>query len=187
MDLISLIVLAFGLSFDTFSVSISCGIKDKEIKFIEAARIAFYFAFFQAFMPVLGWLLGITIRDYVVEIDHWIAFGLLSVIGIKMLIDSMSNNQNNENCIDIQNIKVILTLSVATTIDAFVIGLTFAFLQINMLKAIIIIGIITFLTAMFGMLFGKKAGQYFGKKIEIIGALILISIGVKILIEHLTA
>lgn len=185
MDFFSLLILALGLSFDTFSVSIFCGIKDNKIKFLEASRIAFYFAFFQAFMPVLGWILGFSIRQYVIEIDHWIAFGLLSFIGIKMLIDSFQSSRDEENCVDVQNIKVILTLSLATTIDAFVVGLTFALLQINMVEAIIVIGFVTFVVAMMGILFGKKAGEYFGKKVEIIGALILILIGLKILLEHL--
>jgi manganese efflux pump family protein len=183
MNIIVLILIAISLSFDTFAVSVSCGCIESNIQFRQAARIAFFFALFQAVMPVLGWLLGSSVSLYIQAFDHWIAFGLLSLIGGKMIAESFNNKE--EKAIDIFSIRVILTLSFATTIDAFIIGIVFASLKTNLFLAVPIIGIITFLAAMLGMLFGKKVESLFGKKIEIAGGIILIAIGTKILIEHL--
>ena len=183
MGLIPLLFLSIGLSFDTFAVSIGCGIIEKEIKFFQAARIAIFFAIFQAIMPLLGWLLGYTIKDYIITIDHWLAFILLSIVGGKMIIESFKADE--EKTINPRRLKVILVMSLATTIDAFVVGITFAFLNVNLMLSSFIIGMITFLAAMLGMLFGKNIGAHFGKKMEIVGGLILIGLGIKILLEHL--
>lgn len=183
MGIIPLIILGIGLSFDTFAVSVSCGIIEKQIRFIQAARIAIFFAVFQAIMPILGWLLGYSVRSYIEQFDHWIAFALLVAVGTKMILESFK--RDTKECINPHDIKVILTLSFATTIDALVVGITFAFLNINLPLAAIIIGTVTFIAAMLGMLFGKKVGSVFGKKMEIVGGLILIIIGVKILLEHI--
>ena len=178
-----LFMLAIGLSFDTFAVSLTCGCIEQKILFRQAVRIAFFFAFFQAFMPVLGWLLGSSVKQYVEAFDHWIAFGLLSILGIKMIIESIRGEEGEK--VDIFNLKVILSMSVATTIDAFIVGIVFASLSTNLFLAIPIIGSVTFVVAMLGMLFGKNAGKLLGKKMEIVGGLILIAIGVKVLVEHL--
>jgi manganese efflux pump family protein len=183
MGIIPLLILGIGLSFDTFAVSVSCGIVEKEIRFIQAVRIAIFFAVFQAFMPIIGWLLGYAVKSYIEQFDHWIAFALLTAVGIKMILESFQNE--DEKSINPHDIKVILTLSFATTIDALVVGITFAFLNINLPLAALIIGTVTFIVAMLGMLFGKKVGSVFGKKMEIVGGLILMIIGIKILIEHL--
>jgi len=184
MNFLSLLLISIGLSLDTFAVSVSCGIKEKNIRFFEATRIASFFAIFQAAMPVIGWWLGMTVSRYVMPFDHWIAFGLLTLIGLKMIADTW-NHDNPETCLDIYNIKVILSLSMATTIDAFIIGFTFVFININLPFAVMVIGFTTYLFAMLGMLFGKKIGQKVGNKAELLGGIILIGVGLKILLEHL--
>ena len=180
--LLTLFLLGIGLSFDTFAVSISCGLTDEKISFWQAARIAIFFAFFQATMPLLGYFLGSKVRNLIEPVDHWVAFTLLSLIGLKMIWESFKADAEKFNPHDV---KVILTMSLATTVDAFIVGITFAFTQINLLQATIIIGMVTFLAAMLGMLFGKKIGSKLGKKAEILGGVILIVIGLKILTEHL--
>jgi manganese efflux pump family protein len=183
MGIIALVLLGIGLSFDTFAVSVSCGLIEKRIRFLEATKIAFTFAVFQALMPVLGWFLGLSIKNYIVQIDHWVAFFLLLLIGLKMIYESISDKADKN--INPRDLKVILMFAVATTIDALAVGVTFAFLNVKLIRAALIIGIITYIVSMLGILFGKKAGNFFGKKIEIAGGLILIAIGVKILVEHL--
>lgn len=183
MGIIPLILLGIGLSFDTFAVSISCGIMERDIRFWQAVRIALFFAFFQAIMPLLGWLIGISIREYIIQVDHWIAFTLLSLIGGKMILESFKKDEDKD--FNPKNLKIIILMSFATTIDAFIIGITFAFLDVNLPLAAFIIGSVTFIAAMLGMLFGKSIGNALGKKMEIVGGLILFSLGVKILLEHM--
>lgn len=185
MDFFSTILLSIGLSLDTFAVSVSCGIKEKNIQFLEATRLAVFFAVFQATMPILGWLLGISVAHIVVSFDHWLAFGLLAIIGIKMIVDTWGRENDQVSCLDIHDLKVVFTLSLATTIDAFVVGFTFAFLNTSLPVTIAMIGITTYIFAMLGMLFGKTMGQRLGSKVEMLGGVILIGIGLKILIEHL--
>ncbi|MGC8825098.1 MAG: manganese efflux pump MntP family protein [Bacteroidales bacterium] len=179
-----MILISMGLSLDTFAVSVSCGIKEKNIQFYEATRIALFFAFFQATMPIVGWLLGSSVSHYIKSVDHWLAFGLLTIIGIKIILDAWNRNEQ-EPCINIYDLKVILSLSLATTLDAFVIGFTFAFLDARLTLTILIIGFTTYVFAMLGMLFGKKLGHRTGSKIEMLGGVILIGIALKILLEHL--
>ncbi len=183
MEIYALFLLAIGLSFDTFAVSISCGLIEKNIKFLRASRIAVIFAIFQAVMPIIGWMLGLSIKKYIAQVDHWIAFGLLSLVGIKMIYDSFKKDE--EKNFKPQDLKVILFLSIATTIDAFAIGITLAFLNVKLFLASFIIGAVTYTASMLGMLFGKNLGSRFGKKMEIIGGLMLIFIGAKILVDHL--
>lgn len=182
MDLLTLFLLSIGLCFDTFAVSVSSGLLRKEIIFWQAVRIAFFLALFQAIMPVLGWLGGITIKGWIESYDHWIALGILSILGIKMLIESFKKSE--EKNINPLDIKVIISMALATSIDAFAVGISFAIIEVNMLLAFIIIGSVTFIASMLGILFGKKTGSHFGQKMEIIGGLILIAIGIKIVIEH---
>ncbi len=182
MGLITLFLLAIGLCFDTFAVSVSSGLLRKEIVFWQAVRIAFFLAVFQAVMPVLGWLGGITIKDWIAPFDHWVALGILSILGVKMLLESLKKNE--EKNINPLDIRVIISMALATSIDAFAVGISFAIIEVNMLLAVIIIGSVTFIASMLGILFGKKTGSHFGQKMEIIGGLILIAIGIKIVIEH---
>lgn len=183
MEVLTLLIIAIGLSFDSFAISISCGLVHKDIKFSDAAKIAFLLALFQGLMPVAGWFIGSQVKMYIINIDHWVAFSLLFFIGLKMIIDS--KKEKCDKNINPLKFTVAITLAIATSIDAFIIGIGFALIEVNIYLAVIIIGAITFLISMLGMLCGKKTGEKFGSKMEIIGGLILISIGLKILIEHL--
>lgn len=178
------IFLAIGLSFDSFAVSVCSGLNVPHIRFIQATKIAFSLAVFQALMPLVGWMIGNSIKDYIEPVDHWIAFGLLGLIGGKMIFESILGSEERE----IKNPllwKVILMLSLATSIDALAVGFSFATLLDKIMVVVIIIGFVTFIASMLGILLGKKTGPRFNQYAEILGGLILIIIGTKILIEHL--
>ena len=184
MDLITTILIALGLTGDTLAVSVSTGLSLTKIRFFQAVRIAIVLAVFQALMPLIGWFLGIQIKDLISEFDHWIAFALLFAIGGKMIYETFKEEEE-EKVFNPLKIKVLLGIAIATSIDALVVGVSFAFIDTNILLSIIIIGVLTFLVAMIGVFIGKKTGHLFGKKVEIIGGLILMGIGTKILIQHL--
>lgn len=155
----------------------------QEIKFWQAVPIAASLAFFQAFFPVIGWLAGTTLHDLINSVDHWIAFGLLALIGIKMMVEGTRPNGTMQN-LNPSKISVILGLSVATSIDALVVGLSFGFLEIPVLIPVVIIGVVTFVASMLGMLFGKKIPAKRSHQSLIIGGIILTAMGIKILVEH---
>jgi len=184
MNYLTIIIIAIGLSFDTFAVSISSGLLKKDIMFLSALKIAFSLAFFQSVMPLLGWLAGTGIKDSIKSFDHWVAFSLLAIIGLKMIYESL-RPEKHKNGTDPLNYYYILGISIATSLDALFVGFSFAFLDFPIYASMLIIGGITFLISMSGILFGKKTGNKYGKKMEILGGLILIVIGAKILIEHL--
>jgi putative Mn2+ efflux pump MntP len=184
MDIITIISVAFGLAMDAFAVSITSGITIRHLRINHALRIAIFFGSFQAIMPVIGWLAGLSLRDFISGVDHWIAFGLLSFIGCKMIYEAISI-EAGEKGINPLNFYVLLMLSVATSIDALAVGVSFAFLKISIATPIIAIGIVTFLLSYLGTFVGNRVGHFFEKKIEILGGLILIGIGVKIVVEHL--
>jgi len=169
---------------DAFAVSITSGITIRYLRIKHALKIALFFGFFQAIMPVIGWLSGISLRNIISGVDHWVAFGLLSVIGCKMIYESFKL-QSKEEKIDPQKIYVLFILSIATSIDALAVGLSLSFLKVAIILPAIIIGIVTFLLSFLGVYVGNKAGHFFERKIEVIGGLILIGIGIKILVEHL--
>jgi putative Mn2+ efflux pump MntP len=183
IEFITIFLIAIGLCFDSFAVSVSSGLMMKHIKFIDAMKISFSLAFFQGMMPLIGWFAGKRISDYLSNYDHWIAFGLLLIIGLRMIWESQKPDE--EKTFNPLNIWFIIYMSIATSIDALIVGLSFAFFDTDIYASIIIIGIVTFIAAMLGILFGKKAGAHFGKKMEILGGIILIVIALKILIEHL--
>lgn len=184
MDIITTILIALGLAMDAFAVSITSGIAIKHLKINHALRIAEFFGLFQAFMPLIGWLAGISLMNYISGIDHWIAFGLLAFIGCKMIYES-TKIEDSEKETNPLNLYVLLLLSIATSIDALAVGVSFAFLQTAIVTPMIIIGTITFALSFIGVFIGDKSGHLFENKIEIAGGLILIGIGIKILIEHL--
>jgi len=184
MNFIWLILLSIGLCFDTLAVSVSIGINDRKVVFLQAFRIAFILAFFQALMPFLGWLSGKTLENYIAPVDHWVALVLLTLVGGKMIFESFSNNDDDEP-MNINSLKLIITLAIATSIDAFAVGIPLGFTDVNIWIAASVIGLFTGVTAMFGMLIGKKAAGLLGPKIEIIGGLILIGLGLKIFLEHM--
>ena len=180
---ITILVIAFGLAMDSFSVSIANGLATKTFKISKALTIALFFGFFQGLMPIFGWLAGESIADYISAFDHWVAFGLLTIIGVKMIYESITNKPNN--FLRAYTIKVILILSIATSIDALAVGLSFSFLNISIFFPAIIIGVITFFLSFLGVYVGRRFGKILKNRIEILGGLILIIIGLKILLEHI--
>ncbi len=185
MDLISTILLAIGLSMDAVAVSISTSLSVKEIKIHYALRMALFFGLFQAAMPLIGWLAGVGFRNLIQGVDHWIAVILLGIIGGRMIygsfkIDCETTPKNP------MNLYTLLGLSVATSIDALAAGVSFAVLEMNILTVIAIIGFTTFLLSFIGTRIGKRVGCHFGSRIELLGGIILVGIGVRILIQHLT-
>ena len=166
---------------DSFSVSIANGLATKTFRIYNALTIALFFGFFQALMPIFGWIAGESIADYISAFDHWIAFILLTFIGVKMIYESISNKLNT---FQDYTIKVILILSIATSIDALAVGLSFSFLDISIFFPAVIIGIVAFLMSFFGVYIGRRFGNFLKNRIEILGGLILIFIGLKILFEH---
>ncbi|MBN2635221.1 MAG: manganese efflux pump [Prolixibacteraceae bacterium] len=178
------LLIGSGLSFDSFAVSVSCGLVKREIHFFQAIVVAGSLAFFQAIFPVIGWLIGNSVKDLISSIDHWIAFGLLSFIGIKMILEGIKPDGRLKN-FNPFDLKVLLGLSVATSIDALVVGISFGFLNLPILYPIIIIGAVTFIASMLGMLFGKNIPAKRSHQSLIAGGIILSFIGLKILIEHI--
>jgi putative Mn2+ efflux pump MntP len=146
--------------------------------------MAFFFGGFQALMPLIGSLAGISVKEYVADYDHWMAFALLSAVGAKMIYESFKITPAEEN-FNPENILVLLVLSVATSIDALVVGITLSFLQVSIAIAVVIIGLVTFILSYLGVLIGKRFGHFFENKIEAVGGLVLIGLGAKILFEHL--
>ncbi|MCU0371512.1 MAG: manganese efflux pump MntP family protein [Bacteroidales bacterium] len=184
MGTITLLLIAVGLSFDTFAVSVSTGLTVSRIRFRTAVRVACILAFFQAVMPLIGWIAGELVAERIARFDHWIAFGLLFILGAKMIYESFREEDMNSNT-DPLRFGSLVMMAIATSIDALVVGVSFAFVDQNIYWSIAVIGCITFLVAMLGMLFGKMVGGRLGKRMEIVGGLILIGIGIKILVEHL--
>jgi manganese efflux pump family protein len=187
MELITLILLSIGLSVDSFAVSVSSGVIISGITFRKATRIAFFLAIFQAVMPLIGWFIGKRIESLVESFDHWLAFGLLAIIGGKMILESLKPHKDAARKSNPMELKVLLGMSLATSIDALVVGISFGFIQVDLWFASVIIGFTTFVFSMLGILFGKKIGGRFGEKMEIIGGIVLILIGLKILFQHLMA
>lgn len=187
MDLISTIVLACGLAMDAFAVSISSSIVLKEIKWSHALKFGLFFGVFQAGMPLIGWLAGIGFRSLIQGIDHWIAFGLLVLIGGKMIRESFKKDETDCNSPANNPLKfhVLLGLSIATSIDALAAGVSFGLLKLNIVTVITIIGAVTFALSTLGARIGKRLGSRFGERVELLGGIILVGIGVKIVIEHI--
>lgn len=185
MGLLELFMIAVGLSMDAFAVSVCRGLKMPKLNLRQGFVIALFFGGFQAVMPLIGWLLGKQFEAYIIKIDHWIAFILLSIIGIKMIVEALRDDETVENERDDFSIKELLILAIATSIDALAVGITFAFLQVSIVPAVSFIGITTFILAFIGVIIGKAFGVKYKSKAEIAGGVILILIGLKILLDHL--
>lgn len=183
MGLIELCILSIGLAMDAFAVSVCKGLSMKRMKWKNAIIIGAYFGYFQALMPALGYLLGYNFQDRISNIDHWIAFILLGVIGINMIKEAISKENDVHN--DSVKFKDMIVLAIATSIDALAVGITFAFLNVNLILAISLIGIITFIISVLGVKVGNIFGDKYEKKAEFAGGIILIFLGIKILVEHL--
>lgn len=183
MNIIQVVLIGIGLSMDAFAVSVCKGLKMKKIDIKYSILIAAFFGFFQALMPLVGWLLGTQFEKYITSFDHWIAFGLLAVIGGKMIYEAFQ--KEGDSCPITYDIKELFTLAIATSIDALAVGITFAFLKANIWTSIFIIGVLTFVISLIGVLIGNRFGVKYKNKAEFAGGAILILIGLKILLEHL--
>ena len=183
MELFEIVVIGIGLAMDAFAVSVCKGLSMKKLDWKKTIIIALYFGIFQALMPVLGYFLGSTFSSFVQQVDHWIAFILLAIIGGNMIKDSTDDEEEKRN--DKVDVKTMILLAIATSIDALAVGVTFAFFEVNLLLAISIIGIITFVLSILGVIIGNKFGDKFQNRAELAGGIILIIIGLKILLEHL--
>jgi putative Mn2+ efflux pump MntP len=186
MDYITIIAIALGLSFDTFAVSLSYGVVRSGILFFQATRIALVLALFQGGLTVAGYFLGSIISEALQAFDHWIALALLSFLGFKMLIESFNRKGNDEKR-DFDNSIVLITVAVGTSIDAFAVGISLAILNVMIWSTGILIGAVTFIASMTAIRIGKSAGRRLGNKVELVGGLILIAIGIKIFLEHILA
>jgi putative Mn2+ efflux pump MntP len=183
MDLLTIILISVGLAMDALAVSIAKGIVIERSRKKSGLLLATFFGGFQMLMPAVGWYVGQSFKEIIMSVDHWIAFGLLTVIGSKMIYDSTKKGNENEE--QTLRLHTLLSLAVATSIDALMVGLSFGFLQTSIIAPILTIGIITFTLSIVGFSFGCALGDSFGTKIKIVGGLILIVIGIRILIEHL--
>ena len=184
MSFITIILLAIALAMDAFAVSIASGIAIKDLRIKHSFIIASWFGIFQAVMPLLGWLGGSRLQRFISHIDHWIVFGMLLIIGSKMIYEAFQI-EAVENRSDPMDIAVLFTLSIATSIDAFAAGVSFALLHTGVVSPIIIIGIITFIMSFTGVWIGNRGTHFFEKKMEVAAGVVLIAIGLKVLISHI--
>lgn len=182
MGFISILLTSFALAMDAFAVSVTKGITLKKINLTIALKIAFFFGLFQGVMPVIGWSLGINFESYIKSVDHWIAFFLLTFIGLKMIFEAREDD-NDESSSTLETRELVM-LSIATSIDALALGVSFAFLNISILPVATSIGLVTFITCFIGVLLGKSIGSIFKNYAQFIGGVILILIGFNILNEH---
>ena len=188
MGFVELFLIGVGLSMDAFAVSICKGLGMRRLNMRQALVIGLFFGGFQALMPLIGWALGTQLADFITPIDHWIAFILLVLIGGKMLIDAFSGGDEQEAADpkDVRlDLKELLMLAIATSVDALAVGITFAFLGVNIVVAIAVIGVTTFALSVVGVAVGHAFGARYEKGATIVGGVVLILIGCKILLEHL--
>ena len=184
MSFIEVFLIAVGLAMDAFAVSVCKGLKMRRVDYKYTLIIAFFFGFFQAMMPAIGWLAGKQFESYINSIDHWIAFILLAFIGGRMVWEALHEDDEDDSHI-VYDFKEITMLAVATSIDALAVGISFAFLQVRILPSVTAIGVITFLLSIVGVLIGNRFGMKFKTKAEVAGGVILVLIGLKILLEGL--
>lgn len=183
MGLIELFLIAVGLSMDAFAVSVCKGLAMPKCTFKKAAIVGLWFGGFQALMPAIGYILGAQFQEAIASIDHWIAFVLLALIGGNMIHEALDNDEEEADAS--LDVKTMFLLAVATSIDALAIGITFAFLKVNIIPAVCFIGIVTFIISFAGVKIGNIFGARYKNKAEIVGGIILILLGLKILLEHL--
>jgi putative Mn2+ efflux pump MntP len=181
----ALLFIALGVSADAFAVALTKGVHMRRFNLRNAVVIALTFGLFQALMPVLGWLVGTQFARYITEVDHWVAFGLLAIVGGKMLWEAFSTHEDTERDTDTLDVKQLLLLAIATSIDALAVGITFAFVPVSIGGAATLIGVTTAAFAFAGVVIGRRVGARFGKPAEIVGGVVLILIGTRILLDHL--
>ena len=183
MSAVELLLLSIGLAMDAFAVSVCKGISMKKMNWKKAIIIGLYFGGFQALMPTIGYFLGSAFQSLITSIDHWIAFILLGIIGGGMIKEAFEDDKENVN--DDVGFKTMIILAIATSIDALAVGITFAFLNVNLILAVSLIGIITFIISVIGTKIGNRFGDKYERKAEMVGGIILIFLGIKILLEHI--
>lgn len=183
MESLEIVLVSIGLAMDAFAVSVCKGLSMKKMDWKKAIIIGLWFGFFQGFMPVLGYILGSNFEHLIVSVDHWIIFALLSFIGIKMIKEALGGDSENVN--DDIGFKTMILLAFATSIDALAVGITFAFLDTNIMIAALLIGIITWVLSVCGVKIGNKFGDKYERKSEFVGGIILVFLSIKILLEHL--
>ena len=186
MGFFEIFMIGVGLSMGAFAASICKGLNMRRLNIKNMLIIGLFFGGFQALMPAVGWLLGKQFESYITSVDHWVAFALLVFIGGKMIYDVFTE-KNEDECGEKTNrldMKEVLTLAVATSIDALAVGISFAFLQVDILKAVSVIGVTTFVLSVIGVAVGNVFGSKYEKKATLAGGIILILIGLKILLEH---
>jgi len=178
-----LFLIAVGLSMDAFAVAVCKGLSVPKIQIKHWVITGLYFGGFQALMPLIGYFLGVQFQEAITSIDHWIAFGLLALIGVNMIREALSKEEEEIN--DSFSFKTMVTLAIATSIDALAVGVTFAFLQVQIVPAVSFIGIVTFILSVIGLKIGNIFGTRYKSKAELAGGIVLICMGLKILLEHL--
>ncbi len=186
MPTLTLLGIAVGLAMDAFAVAIGVGLTLERVSPRQVFRLAWHFGLFQALMPILGWLAGISIEAWISPLDHWIAFGLLAAIGGKMIYEAIRDQPEKETAADPTKGLSLVVLSVATSIDALAVGLSLAVLGVDIWYPAVVIGLVASAFTIVGMGLGQRFGALLGRRMEIVGGLILIAIGVKILIDHLS-
>ena len=184
MSLLTIFLLAVGLGVDAFSVAIGIGASNNKKSWAPVLRLSLAFGLFQFVMPLIGWLAGSTVVDRIQSFDHWIAFALLVLVGGKMIREGFEKESDEQKTDQTRGWPLFL-LSIATSIDALAVGFSFSLLKTDLLFPAAIIGVVCFMMTAVGMIFGKGLARIFGRKVEILGGLVLIAIGMKILIEHL--
>jgi manganese efflux pump family protein len=183
MNLVTIFILAVGLGVDAFSVAIGIGAANDKKSWIPTLRLSAAFGVFQFVMPIIGWLAGLTVVEIIASFDHWIAFALLALVGGKMIHEGFEKESDEEKADQTRGWPLLL-LSIATSIDALAVGFSFSVLKNPILFPAVIIGIVCFVMTAVGMIFGKVLAKIFGRKVEILGGIVLIAIGIKILIDH---
>ena len=181
MSVWELLVIAVGLSMDAFSVSVCKGLSVEKVELKHILLCGLFFGIFQAVMPTIGYFIGSSFAEYVQKFDHWIAFGLLAYIGFNMIKEARQEEKLDADF----SLKTMTLLAIATSIDALAVGITFAFLKVNLIAAISMIGVITFALSVVGTKIGNKFGDKYESKAELVGGIILVLLGIKILLEHL--
>lgn len=184
MDPLTILGLAIALAMDAFAVALGVGINISPLTGRHLFRLGFHFGLFQAFMPILGWLAGLTIQRWIFAYDHWIAFALLTFVGGKMLYEAFHGDEEMENKDPTKGLTLVL-LSFATSIDALAVGLSLAMLDISVWTPALVIGFVAGILTVAGLLLGRRCQAVWGRRVEIFGGLVLLAIGTKILLQHL--
>jgi len=184
MDPLTLLGIAVALAMDAFAVALGTGLTLERLTGRHLFRLGFHFGLFQALMPVVGWLAGLTVQRWIADYDHWIAFGLLSFVGGKMIYEALHDGDEEAAASDPTRGLSLVLLSVATSIDALAVGLTLAMLGVEIWLPSLVIGLVAGALTVAGMLLGRRIGAAWGPRVEVFGGLVLIAIGVKILLEH---